>query len=642
MTGPVNSRHHRFHHLRFYLVPIIVLWLAAAMGAEAQQCPNLVWQDEFDGTSLDTSRWEPQIGDGCDIGLCGWGNSELQYYKAENATVSGGTLKITAKSERVRGSRYTSARLRTLNQGDFTNGRFEARIKLVEGQGLWPAFWMLPTDEVYGGWPQSGEIDIMEMVGFEPNTVHGTIHYGDPYPNNQNQGAGFRLASGIYADQFHTFAIEKEAGEIRWYMDGVLYSVKTPSDVAPYNWPFDERFHFILNLAVGGNWPGDPDASTQFPNSLEVDYVRVYDGFLPSISGDRVVSYQESGVAYSVANASGTIQWTVPSDATIVSGQGTSSITVDFGTSSGPVTATLSGGCAPGDLSVDVEVEAAYERSFTYENFDDAANAVLGSYTGTLSVIPNPDTGGVNPSALSGEYTRNSGEQYDVLVYSSSAIGDASSYVDKTKKFFVDLYTTAAPGTTVLLQLEDSGQATPSNYPTGRHSRFQAETTVQNGWQRLELPFLDQPDPSTAGTSVDTMIFLFAPNSTNGDTYIYDNFDSYSVAGGGGGGGGGTATTLSVASITTGTQGAGKGQKYGTATVTVIDDLGAPVAGASVTGTFSGTFNETVTDVTGADGSVVLQTTSTASGGVSVSLCVDQVTHGTLTYDPGSNGQTCS
>lgn len=130
MTGPINSGHHCFR----YLIPFIALWVIAVLGAEAQQCPSFVWQDEFDGTSLDTSRWEPQIGDGCDIGLCGWVNNELQYYKAENATVSNGTLKITAKKERVRGSRYTSARIRTLNQGDFTDGRLEARIKLVQGQ----------------------------------------------------------------------------------------------------------------------------------------------------------------------------------------------------------------------------------------------------------------------------------------------------------------------------------------------------------------------------------------------------------------------------------------------------------------------------------------------------------------------------
>ena len=132
------------------------LLLALVSGLASAQCPTLVWADEFNGTSLDLTKWEPQIGDGCSEGICGWGNNELQSYKAENAVVSNGTLKIIAKKERVKGSAYTSARLRTKGLADFTFGRFEASIKLPAGQGLWPAFWMLSTNEPYGGWPQSG------------------------------------------------------------------------------------------------------------------------------------------------------------------------------------------------------------------------------------------------------------------------------------------------------------------------------------------------------------------------------------------------------------------------------------------------------------------------------------------------------
>ena len=259
------------------LVALLVLACAPWAPTLAQQCPNLVWSDEFDGSSLDLTKWEPMIGDGCDIGLCGWGNNELQYYQADNATVANGILSIEARRQRVRGKQYTSARLRTLNLGDFYDGYFEARIRIPAGQGLWPAFWMLSTDEIYGGWPQSGEIDIMENIGREPSTIHGTIHYGPAYPDNKSQGGSIDLPNGeAYADSFHTFAVEKSNNQIRWFMDGVLYLTKNASDVSPDNWPFNERFHFLLNVAVGGNWPGNPDATTVFPQRMYVDYVRVF------------------------------------------------------------------------------------------------------------------------------------------------------------------------------------------------------------------------------------------------------------------------------------------------------------------------------------------------------------------------------
>ena len=239
---------------------------------------TLVWSDEFDGASLDLTKWTPQLGDGCDLGICGWGNNELQWYQAENAVVADGLLTITAREESAGGKQYTSARLRTYRKGDWTYARVEARARLPVGQGLWPAIWMLPTDDVYGGWAASGEIDIMELVGDEPATVHGTLHYGGTWPNNRSSGDSFTLSSGTFADDFHTFAIEWEEGVIRWFVDGELYQTQRQwsTDVAPYPAPFDERFHLLVNVAVGGNWPGNPDASTTFPKTLEIDWIRVY------------------------------------------------------------------------------------------------------------------------------------------------------------------------------------------------------------------------------------------------------------------------------------------------------------------------------------------------------------------------------
>ena len=238
---------------------------------------NLIWRDEFDGNSIDSSKWEHEVN------AWGGGNNELQYYTASsaNSRVIDGKLIIEARAGSYTGDEgtrdYTSARLRTLNKGDWLYGRMEGRMKLPTGQGSWPAFWMLPTDWAYGGWAASGEIDIMELVGHEPSTVHGTLHYGGEWPQNTYSGEGYSI-NGSFADDFHVFAVEWDPGEIRWYVDGVHYQTQTNwySSAGAYPAPFNQRFHIILNVAVGGNWPGNPDATTFFPQLMEVDYVRVY------------------------------------------------------------------------------------------------------------------------------------------------------------------------------------------------------------------------------------------------------------------------------------------------------------------------------------------------------------------------------
>ncbi len=491
------------------------------------QCPTIVWADEFDGTALDVNKWSYQLGDGCAEGICGWGNNELQYYQESNVTVSNGQLHITAKKQRVQSKSYTSGRVRSINKGDWTYGRFEARIKLPAGKGLWPAFWMLPTDETYGTWPKSGEIDIMEFVAAQPDQVLGTIHYGDAYPNNQNQGAHFDLNSGSFADAFHNFAIEWEPGVIRWFVDDILYLTKTTQDLAPYNWPFDQRFHFLLNVAVGGNLGGPVDDAI-FPKTMDVDYVRVYNGFKPYANGKRVVLNKETGVTYSIGNvaANTSVNWTVPAGATVVSGQGTPNIVVNFGNTSGNVTAAFSTTCGSQQITVPVEVEPPFSKEYSFENFDEPAKATIGTYTGTLTKVTNPSPGGVNTSAMSGKYVRNSTQQYDILTYNVSTITDASLYADKSKKFYIDVYTSAPVGTEIILQLETS-TATSSNYPTGRHSRYTGKTTVQNQWQRIPFSLLDKPDAAASNTGVTKMILLFASNTLTGDTYYFDNLDSY-------------------------------------------------------------------------------------------------------------------
>ncbi len=239
---------------------------------------KLVWNDEFKGNEIDPSKWE------YDLGGHGFGNNESQYYtnRPENAYIDNGKLIIKAMKEEYGGKPYTSAKLRTRGKADWTYGRFEVRAKLPEGKGIWPAIWMMPTDlEVYGGWPSCGEIDIMELVGHEPNKVYGTIHMGNPHFYT---GGNYTLREGKFSDDFHIFTLEWTPSEMRWYVDDILYSTKNDwftrknkdAEKEPFPAPFNRPFYLQLNLAVGGDWPGYPDETTVFPQTFEIDYVRVY------------------------------------------------------------------------------------------------------------------------------------------------------------------------------------------------------------------------------------------------------------------------------------------------------------------------------------------------------------------------------
>lgn len=261
----------------------VLFTVALARQAHAQW--DLVWSDEFDRTTMAGSDWEAQIGTGTLYGLPpGWGNDELQYYtdRPQNLFVDGDHLHIVARAESYAGSSYTSARLRTLGEFDVLYGRVEARIKLPAFAGGWPAFWMLPSTDKYGGWAAGGEIDIMEARN-AADRIFGTTHFGDEWPGNTYAGGQYASASiPTFSNDFHVYAVEWEPTEIRWYVDGVEY-YSLPSGFwwsagAPDNplAPFDRPFHLLLNVAVGGHFPGSPNGSAGFPAEMVVDYVRVY------------------------------------------------------------------------------------------------------------------------------------------------------------------------------------------------------------------------------------------------------------------------------------------------------------------------------------------------------------------------------
>jgi len=264
---------------------VLVIIASLIMGCDSntnepeQTYTTMVWQDEFDQDgSLDPDKWTFDIGTGVEIfGQPGWGNNELQYYtdRPENVVVEDGMLQITAREESFEGSDYTSARILTRGIFQRTYGRFEARIQLPFGQGIWPAFWLLGDDS--GGtvsWPQIGEIDIMEYRGQEPLVVHGSVH-GPGYSAGNAETARYMLTNGRFDTEFHVFAIEWEPDEIRYYVDDTLYNTITPDDVSG-DWVFnDNTFYIIMNIAVGGSFVGPPNNNTPFPQTMLVDYVKV-------------------------------------------------------------------------------------------------------------------------------------------------------------------------------------------------------------------------------------------------------------------------------------------------------------------------------------------------------------------------------
>lgn len=261
------------------LLVILSICFFACQTSEKQ--PKLVWADEFDvDGSPDSSRWNYDLGNGCP-GNCHWGNNELQYYTKDpaNVRVEDGVLIIEAHKDSLGGQAYTSTRIVSKNKGDWTYARIDVRAKLPKGRGTWPAIWMLSTDWKYGGWPESGEIDIMEHVGHDPGVVHGTIHTEAYNHMKQTQKEGM-ITIADAQEEFHIYSIDWTKNKIDFLVDNKLYHTVTRDPAEDFRgWPFDQRFHLIMNIAVGGNWGGAEGVDESiWPQRMEVDYVRVYEG----------------------------------------------------------------------------------------------------------------------------------------------------------------------------------------------------------------------------------------------------------------------------------------------------------------------------------------------------------------------------
>lgn len=247
---------------------------AAAVNAETRdfnQYTELVWSDEFDGSALDVTKWSPEVRDV-------WFNNELEATTSsrENVTVTNGNLVITAKREAYNGRDFTSARINTKGKKDFVFGRIDTRAKLPKGKGMWPAIWMLGSNDATATWPNCGEIDIMELRGSSPQINNSTVHYGtNPTSDHQYKTTTYNLPGpGDFASDYHIFTVIRSQDQMRWYVDGQLYYSLNSGQVSPY--PFNNPFYMILNVAVGGDFDGNPDAGTPFPQQMLVDYVRYY------------------------------------------------------------------------------------------------------------------------------------------------------------------------------------------------------------------------------------------------------------------------------------------------------------------------------------------------------------------------------
>ena len=510
-------------------------WLLQPASAQAQ-CTQLVWQDEFD-TPGDLTKWQVYEGDGCETGNCNFGNSELQVYRPGNATVTGGFLNIATRYETsVQGGRtynYTSAKLYSKQASGalqtFKYGRIEARMKLPSAQGVWPAFWMLADP---GNWPTTGEIDIMEAKHKNPNKVSGTIHYdaGGWHYTGRDYTSAVDLSQA-----FHVYAVEWGPEQIQWFVDGVVFHTASPSTTVGGSWPFsDNNFYIILNAAVGGPGTGFTGIGLNptpgdFPTTTQVDYVRVYKGaYSYAVLGAGQVYQGDTNKTYRLdAIAGATYTWTVPSGATIVSGQGTNSVQVNFG--SGAATGTISAtvtvnNCPTGTYSKTVTVLPALQLDRVYEDFESNRVITYGVVTGALTqAVNNPAATAGNPSAKVGQYVRNASEQYDVLYVRNLGIRNANDFVAGRRKVYVDVYSTAPVGSKVTMQFENSQATTATNFPTGRHSSYKAFTTRQNAWETLEFVFENSLDAGTSIYAIDNVAFLFQPATNSGATFYFDN-----------------------------------------------------------------------------------------------------------------------
>jgi len=559
-----------------------------------EECANLLWNDEFNNEQLNELNWEIMEGDGCNYGICnGWGNGELEIYKKDNIFIENNQLIIEARKEKIEKDDnnviYTSGRMRSLHKFDMDYGVIEARIRIPEGQGLWPAFWMLPSNDNMV-WPHDGEIDIMENVGKEKGTYHGTIHYSGKNGNHLYSGTSIHPYVNTYDDNdnddnFYIFSIEKQKGKIYWMKDGYVYFERSINDINNNNnelWPFENnKFHIIINLAIGGNWPGNPDDTTIFPQRIVIDYIRYYNK-LPfgKIIGPAIVSSSSSSsnndnsmnnndVVYTVKdiNHHNNVKWKELPSANVQSIEkynDKNEIKLNFDNSSsysGYLSVEITNNCIIQHHDHEEEqiqkqqtfrigiTVVKYIYSFIAIKDHHSDKSLMIDSSGTFDIIDNPDTtSSINASPSCLFYTRDSKSLFDTIVIKPVYIYDPMFYINSTLYLSIDLLHYHDDDNDsmlldysydIILQLEDSTiRSLPdSEYPKGVHSRYvlhvSSSSSATNAkdtkptWKRYYFNYFDQLDTESNITSIDTITLLFEPNTYSDNKFYFANLDTY-------------------------------------------------------------------------------------------------------------------
>lgn len=519
--------------------------LTIGQAAQAQTCGwNQVWKDDFNGTTLDRNNWSLEVnGDG-------GGNGELQYYtdRPQNMWLSGGLLNIKAIREAYDGKSWTSARLRTKNAQDWTYGKIEARIKAPSASGTWPAFWMLTSEQQRDshGWPQGGEIDILETVNTSEDIL-GTLHYGAYWPYNGNTGWPnpdnlIAPEAGRTKTDFHTYAVEWYEDNMVWSIDGVpkITSSRSkldgPSPVRS-NWNsfYNRPFHVILNLAMGGSLAGNPNGSEAGEQLMQVDYVAVYKNDASwSVEGDTYVYRGDTYKKYRVDGpASASYNWSLPAGVTIVSGQGTREIVASIGNSarSGNFNVTFNSGCSLKTVSKPVTIEQGRTQTLAgYESGLGLTHVQNGVALGAGAIVNNPAPGAVNTSSKVLHYVRDASQTWDNLKLTGFGKLNAGELRSGRAKIFADVYYPASA--TNLLGKEIGGglennavvSATPSwDGNTGRLARFKGTIGKAGEWHTVEIGFTGTPDSNIAASQADNLVLMVEAGSNRPADFYLDN-----------------------------------------------------------------------------------------------------------------------
>ncbi|MDB5273829.1 MAG: hypothetical protein JWO58_2196, partial [Chitinophagaceae bacterium] len=524
------------------LASILMLVLAFS-GNVFSQCTQLVWQDEFNTTSLDLTKWNYVTGNGCSGSSgCGFGNNELEYYTSgtNNITVNGSNLVITPKYQANyagSSSNYTSGKITTQGLASWLYGRMEASIKVPSGPGMWPAFWMLSDAN---NWPYSGEIDIEETANSNPVNAYQTLHYNVGGSYNPQQ-TGVTVTNANWSSAYHLYAVDWTPNQIKYSIDGVTTATYTPASLVggtSTTWPFGStNFYLILNLALGGGFTGNTNPGTGTLPAMYVDYVRVYSN--PSslvISGQQTVFVGDQKY-YGITNAgtSATYNWVLPSGATIVSGSGTNNILVNFGSAvSGNIVCNVDGdgsGTACTSVAYNYAVKAIVKTcGIILDDFESNRN-LGGQYSnGVLTVVANPSASGSNTSSTVGRYARDVGSTYDILGYTNFLVDNADDFRTGQRYFTMDVYSNAPANTPITIEFDNSVQMVNA-YPDGRHSQYTAVTGPSNTWTKLTFAFSQSPDGALTAADVDRLQILFNPNTNiSGQVFYFDNFTAQGKA----------------------------------------------------------------------------------------------------------------